>query len=631
MAVTSLSRRWVPAYRQRAYTLLYFSVLIATLSERVETYLQMFPVDAGWYHPMEMVTGSLYFVAHLTSGFFYLIYIFSVLDIYVDLQSSHDFSRVALPSCIGILLVIINIFTPILFYYSEDGRYHRGNFIVLFYLLAIYYLAFGAVSLYKFMHIMRRRTRSVVTAFVCLVVSGMIIQFFVPTVLIENFFMTISITLVYITLQNPSEMVDENLNILNRKAFLEGLDLKTNRNSPHGTIFVSIDNMKALSDEIGYNQTQGVLKRITKYLKKVGRYDFRLQTYTYRYSENVFAITVHCEDDRRIEALLYAISKRLTEPWTAANMTIRAEGHCFLIKYPEHYSDTSELMSKLDIIMNAVTEDTEPIIDVDKLNITEMRRELDYDLMARRNLDTKSSIIRFQPMVSKIYKMNYICDVMVFLTDEYGNEIDMRGHIPDPGSTQSLMDTDEYVYRRACRALTFWNDGDKNGKYRAVVGLSQGEISRTDFIRRIKKILREERTEPGWISIKLTETTITTMNAIAERNLKMLADMKVSIIVDKFGSGYGNISKILELPVTQVNINHEILEKATISGGMMDVAKGIVNLFHDISIFVGASDIENEQDKLIAEELGCDYLIGDFIGRPMKDSSFTKIIDAYYD
>ena len=64
---------------------------------------------------------------------------------------------------------------------------------------------------------------------------------------------------------------------------------------------------------------------------------------------------------------------------------------------------------------------------------------------------------------------------------------------------------------------------------------------------------------------------------------------------------------------------------------MKIVAKGIVNLFHDISIFVGAKDVESEDDKQMAEELGCDFLIGDYMGSPMKDSSFVKYIDAYFE
>ncbi len=631
IAITSLSRRWVPAYRQRAYGMLFFATFLATLSERFETYMQMKPVDAFWYHPTEMFLGSVYFIAHLGSGFCYLMYVMAVLDIYVDLRRWRDFVTILLSFLAGISLVLINIFVPILFFYDQNGLYHRGNFIFLYYFLAGYYIFFGISLVFRYKSLMRRRTKAVVFSYVGFILVGLFIQYFWPTILIENFLSTICIALVYISLQNPSEMVDENLNILNRKALLEGLELRIKRNEEHRTIFVTVDNVKALSDEIGYKQARGVLKKIAIYLKKVGFKDFALQTYAYRYSENVFAVTVHTKDRKRIDQLLEAIAKRLQEPWAYGNMSIRVEGHCFVISYPENYADTGELISKLDLICEKIADQSDVIYDIESMDFSNLKEVMNYDMMARGNLDKKTAVIKYEPILSKIYRINYTIDVLCFFYDEYGNEIDMRGHIPDVRVTQSLLDTDEFVYRNACRALAFWNGGDKNGKYRAIVGLSQGEISRTDFIRRIKKILREEKAEASWITIKLTETTITTMNDVAERNLRFLKDMKCSIVVDKFGSGYGDLDKILTLPVVQINLDHSILVQAGNSEKMKNVAKGIVNLFHDISLFVGACDIDSREDMLMAEELGCDFLSGDFLGIPVKDSTFVKTIDAYFE
>ena len=631
VAMTSLSRRWVPAYRQRAYTMLFLVTFVATAAERFETYLQMNPSDAFWYHPAEMIMGSVYFIAHLGSGFFYLMYVMAVLDIYVDLHRKTDFFSILLGFIFGIALVLVNFFVPILFYYDDAGIYHRGSFIFLYYVIASYYIGYGLSLIIRYKKLMRTRTKAVVISYVVFVLLGIILQYFYPTLLIENFLCTICITLVYISLQNPSEMVDETLNTLNRKAFLEGLDMRVRRNEYHNTIFVTIDNIRALSDEIGYSQAQGVLKKIARFLKRVGMREFHLQTYAYRYSENIFAVTVHTKDEGRINALLETIGTRLRNPWNYGTMAIRVEGHAFRMNYPRHFSDVSDLISKIDIIADKVADHHEVIYDVGKLNLAEFSKVMNYDMMARSGLDKKNTVIKYQPMLSRIYRINYTSDVYCFFIDEDGKEVDMRGHIPDVRVTQSLLDADEFVYRSACRALAFWNAGDKNGKYRAIVGLSQGEISRNDFIRRIKKILREEKAEASWISIKLTETTITTMNNVAERNLGLLRDMKCSIIVDKFGSGYGDLDRILALPVVQVNLDHSVLVHARTSEKMKTVVRAVVNLFHDISLFVGATDIASEEDRLIAEELGCDFLSGDYLAVPVTDSSFVKTIDDYFE
>ena len=68
----------------------------------------------------------------------------------------------------------------------------------------------------------------------------------------------------------------------------------------------------------------------------------------------------------------------------------------------------------------------------------------------------------------------------------------------------------------------------------------------------------------------------------------------------------------------QVNISPEVIRNAIGSEQMYKLAQGIVNLFHDISIFVCASDIRSKEEKEMAERLGCDYLIGDYLGEPMR-------------
>ena len=110
-----------------------------------------------------------------------------------------------------------------------------------------------------------------------------------------------------------------------------------------------------------------------------------------------------------------------------------------------------------------------------------------------------------------------------------------------------------------------------------------------------------------------------------------MGELNSYIIVDKFGSGYGDLHRILSLPVQQVNIDISVLRAAMKSDQMKLVARGIVNLFHDVSIFVGATGISTKEEQEIAEELECDYLMGDYMCPPMADSSFVKHIDAYFE
>lgn len=631
IGIISLSRKRVPSSREKVYSLLLFAVFMATLFERIETFLQMNPFEGAWYHYSEMACGSLYFLAHLGSGLCYLLYIMAVIDVFYDTKSAKGFLVVYLGYVIGIFMVLINYFSPVLFSYDENGIYHRGNFIVAFYVIAVYYMVYGVTLTLKYSNLMRRKTKIIILTHVGFVVMGILIQYHYPLMLVENFLSTISITLVFITLQNPSEMVDGKINVLNRRAFFEAIGLKIKKKTPHYLLFVTIDNVRALSSEIGNYQADGVIKTIADYLKKVGKKEINLVTYVYRYSDNCFAVSVNTNDIKRAEALLYKISYRVRDPWKYMDMTIKAECHCFMMSYPKQYDSLSMLMSKLELITDDMEQWADIVIDIDKINFNERFGAYDIEVLAKKNIEEKKAVVKFQPILSKIYRIDYTAEAICYIYGDDGREVDVRRYIEESRATQTIIDVDEYVLKRTLRELSFWNAGDKNGKYRAIIPMSQAEISRNDFIRRFKALLKDEKVEGSWISLKLTETAITTMNNVAERNLKMLKDINVSIIVDEYGNGYGNIERILSLPVVQINFSKMLIKMAGSSKKMMNVAIGLVNMFHDISLFVCASGIDTLEDKDIAEEIGCDYLIGNFMGRAVNDSSYVNRIDEYFE
>ena len=58
---------------------------------------------------------------------------------------------------------------------------------------------------------------------------------------------------------------------LTAELFFEAIGLKIKKKTPHFIVFMTIDNVRALSSEIGNSQMDGVIKTIADYLKKVGK------------------------------------------------------------------------------------------------------------------------------------------------------------------------------------------------------------------------------------------------------------------------------------------------------------------------------------------------------------------------
>ena len=63
-------------------------------------------------------------------------------------------------------------------------------------------------------------------------------------------------------------------------------------------------------------------------------------------------------------------------------MAIRVESHCFLMEYPEHYRTASELLARLELIVEHAASDMDQIIDVNKPEYNELKKITDYDMLA---------------------------------------------------------------------------------------------------------------------------------------------------------------------------------------------------------------------------------------------------------
>ena len=113
--------------------------------------------------------------------------------------------------------------------YDEAGLYHRAPFMILFYLFGCHYVLGGLIVLYRRRRRLQRRMVNIMVSYILLIIFGMIIQAAFPKMLTEGFFSTISLLLTYITIQSPSEMIDEEVEVLNRRAFLASASMQMDR------------------------------------------------------------------------------------------------------------------------------------------------------------------------------------------------------------------------------------------------------------------------------------------------------------------------------------------------------------------------------------------------------------------
>jgi EAL domain-containing protein (putative c-di-GMP-specific phosphodiesterase class I) len=102
--------------------------------------------------------------------------------------------------------------------------------------------------------------------------------------------------------------------------------------------------------------------------------------------------------------------------------------------------------------------------------------------------------------------------------------------------------------------------------------------------------------------------------------------MGVQLSIDDFGTGYSSLSYLQRLPINMVKIDQSFIREILTQGGPVPIVRAIIAMAHSLKLFVLAEGVEQEAQRRLLLEQGCDQAQGYLFGRPMPADSFASLL-----
>ena len=182
---------------------------------------------------------------------------------------------------------------------------------------------------------------------------------------------------------------------------------------------------------------------------------------------------------------------------------------------------------------------------------------------------------------------------------------------------------DEWGMLQACMQNKIWQEKGYN-PIKISVNMSQAQLYQTDVVASVKNALEVSGISPSCLEVELTET----MAMIdIDRTISILNSLKqlgVSISMDDFGTGYSSLSSLKILPIDLLKIDRSLVYDIETNKTARCITKAIVELGKAMNLTILAEGVENNNQRDILRELGCDVIQGFLYSKPQPAAVIEK-------
>ncbi len=246
----------------------------------------------------------------------------------------------------------------------------------------------------------------------------------------------------------------------------------------------------------------------------------------------------------------------------------------------------------------------------------------------RQAIDNQEMLLYFQPQISVVTGRLSGVEALVrwqhrdrglILPGEFIEIIEQQGLIN--ALTGQVLD-------QALSQLNLWQL--QGMKVDMSVNLSVKNLHDLDFPAIAEGLLRKWQIEPSRITLEITESSIMVDPGRVANVVEALKEIGFHLAIDDFGTGYSSLAYLRKFPARQIKIDKSFVLDMLTNEDSAVIVKSTIDMAHNIGRHVVAEGVENHDTQVLLKRLGCDFLQGFHISRPLSADDFQAWYGQQY-
>jgi diguanylate cyclase len=389
-------------------------------------------------------------------------------------------------------------------------------------------------------------------------------------------------------------------------------------------LLIDVDRFKEVNDALGHGVGDDLLVEMGERIQKSAPEGALVA----RLGGDEFGVVIPDTDEQEATAAADWLRAAIAKPATVGGLPVAVEASVGVVLCPGDGDDVDTLMRRADMAMYGAKERRlgtacyQPEFDTS----TPERVALMADL--GRALDEGELVLWYQPQAGLQRGDIVGAEALVRWNHPTRGLLPPGEFVPFAERTGLGRRLSRYVLEAAVRQLACWRD-DSDAPPRVAVNLSMVDLLDLGLPDEVERLVAEAEIPADRLELEITESVIMADPVRVGAVLERLREVGVALAIDDFGTGYSSLAYLKNLPVDVLKIDRSFISAMASEDRDRAVVHSAVELAHSLGLGVVAEGVEDEATYETLRRIGCDYVQGFYISRPVPPEDITAVNAAW--